>query len=148
MRVHLVVSCERDRAGEPSPWYLITSLPQSELARVPHLYAQRMQPEETFRDYKQGFLLSGFGLKGLKLLRRDRLERMLCLLALVYGFLVLLAETEKAVREGFVRCHFRLSIISFALDAIRVIPQWIPKLARQACASIRLQPLWLQSGDP
>jgi hypothetical protein len=146
--VHLVLSCERERqTGLPSTWHLITNLPEERLRQVPRLYAARMEPEETYRDCKQGYLLAGFGLKGLKRLRRDRLERLLCCLALVYGFLVLLAETERGVREGFVRRHFRLSLISFALDALRVIPKLLPQLARQACASVRLEPLWLQSGD-
>lgn len=146
--VHLVLSCERDRkTGEPSTWHLLTNLPEERLKQVPGLYAARMQPEETYRDCKQGFVLSGFGLKGLKRMRRDRLERLLFCLVLIYGFLVLLAETERNVREGFVRCHFRLSLITFALDAIRVIPHLLPQLARQACASVRLEPLWLQSGD-
>jgi hypothetical protein len=147
--LHLVVTCERDpKSGLPSTWYLLTNLPEDQLRLVPRLYAQRMEPEETYRDCKQGYILTGFGLKGLKQLRRDRLERMLFCLALAYGFLILLAETEREVRDGFVRCHFRLSLITFALDALRVIPKLIPQLARQACASLRLEPRWLQSGDP
>lgn len=146
--VHLVLSCERDRkTGEPRTWFLITNLPQARLPQVSRLYAARMEPEETYRDCKHGYLLSGFALHGLKRLRRDRLERLLCCLVLVYGFLVLLAEAERQVREGFVRRHFRLSLISFALDALRVIPTQIPLLIRQACASVQLEPLWLQSGD-
>jgi hypothetical protein len=148
-RLHLVVTCQREpRTGEVATWYLLTNLPAARLRQAPPLYAQRMAPEETYRDYKQGYLLAGFGLKGLKQLRRDRLERLLCCLALIYGFLVLLAETERDLRESFARKHFRLSLISFALDALRVVPRLIPQLARQACASVRLEPLWLQSGDP
>jgi len=147
--VHLVLACERDRkTGEPSTWHLITNLPEARLKEVPRLYAARMQPEETYLDCKQGYILSGFGLKGLKRLRKDRLERLLFCVVLVYGFLVLLAETERSVREEFVRRHFRLSLITFALDALRVIPKLIPQLARQACASVRLEPSWLQTGDP
>ena len=147
--VHLVLSCERDlKTGLPSTWHLITNLDEAWLPQVPRLYAQRMSPEETYRDCKHGYLLAGFGLHGLKQLRRDRLERLLFCLALAYGFLILVAETEREVRDGFVRRHFRLSLISFALDALRVIPDQIPLLARQACASVRLEPLWLQSGDP
>lgn len=147
--LHLVVTCEREpETGQPSTWYLITNLPEERLRQVPRLYAQRMSPEETYRDCKQGYILAGFGLKGLKQLRRDRLERMLCCLTLVYGFLVLLAEAEREVREGFIRKHFRLSLITFALDILRVIPKQIPLLARQACASVRLEPLWVESGDP
>jgi len=147
--LHLVLACERERqTGLPNTWHLLTNLPEERLRQVPPLYAARMQPEETYRDCKQGYLLSGFGLKGLKRMRRDRLERLLFCLVLAYGFLILLAETEREVRQGFVRRHFRLSLISFALDALRVIPKCIPVLARQACASVRLEPLWLQTGDP
>lgn len=146
--LHLVATCRKDpRTGEVSTWYLLTNLPEDRLRQAPRLYAQRMPPEETYRDCKQGFLLSGFGLTGLKRLRRDRLERLLCCLALVYGFLVLLAETEREVREQFARKHFRLSLISFALDALRVVPKLVPQLARQACACVKLEPLWLLSGD-
>jgi len=131
----------------PATWYLITNLPTEYLPQTPALYAHRMQPEETFRDWKAGFILSGGGLKGLKRLRRDRLERLLLCLVLAYGFLVLLAETERDLRESFVKRHFNLSLISFAFDMIRVAPEVIPRLARQACACVRLEPLWLQSGD-
>lgn len=144
---HLVVTCARDRRDQASTWYLLTNLPTAGLSVTPQLYALRMPPEETYRDYKQGFILSGFGLKGLKRLRRDRLERLLCCLALVYGFLVLVAESEKKVRAEFAQRHFRLSLISFALDLVRAVPQFLLRLARQACASVRLEPLWPQSGD-
>jgi len=145
--VDLVVSCERNRKEEPSPWFLITNLTRAQPQLVTEFYAQRMQPEETFRDYQHGYRLTGFALNALRRMQRDRLERMLCLLALVYGFLVLVAETERSVREDFVRRHFRISIITFVLDALRVIPHLIPQLARQACASVRLEPPWPQSGD-
>lgn len=146
--LHLVITRRQDpRTGEDATWYLITTLPEARLPQAPRLYAQRMAPEETYRDCKRGYNLSGFGLKGLERMRRDRLERLLFLLVLAYGFLMLLAETERAVREGFVKRHFRISLITFALDALRVIPKLIPQLARQACASVKLKPLWLRSGD-
>jgi len=138
---HLVVTCARDRLGHPSTWYLLTNLPTAELSATHRAPALRMPPEETYRDYKQGFILSGFGLKGLKRLRRDRLERLLCYVALVCGFLVLVAESEKEVRAAFAQRHFRLSLISFALDVVRVVPQLLLRLARQACASVRLEPV-------
>lgn len=50
----------------PAVWYLITNLPSEYLPQASALYAQRMHPEETFRDWKTGFLLSGYGLPGLK----------------------------------------------------------------------------------
>jgi hypothetical protein len=100
-----------------------------------------------FTHFVNRVFLSGFGLKGLKRMRRDRLERLLFCVVLAYGFLVLLAESERDLREGFVKRCFRLSMISFALDAIRTVPKLIPQLARQACACVRLEPLWLQSGD-
>ena len=146
-QAHLVVTCARNPQGAASTWYLLTNLPAAQLPVVPWLYALRMQPEETYLDYKQGFILSGFGLKGLKRLRRDRLERLLCCLALVYGFLILVAESLKEARAAWAQRHFRLSLISFALDAVRVGPPLLLRLARQACASIRLEPGWPQSVD-
>lgn len=147
-QLHLFVAGERDANGQPITWFLITNLPAPYRRKAARLYASRMSPEETYRDYKSGFLLAGFGLHGLKQLRRDRLERLLCLLTLVYGFLVFLAESEREVREQFLARHFRLSLISFALDALRTVPELIPKISKHALATVRLQPVWLESGDP
>jgi hypothetical protein len=147
--LHLVVRCIlHPKTKQPATWYLITNLPEERLPQVPSLYAQRMQPEETYRDCKRGYLLDGFGLHRLEHLRRDRLERLLFILGLLYGFLVLVAEAERELRAELWRRRWRLSLIRFALDRLRRDPALAPRLAWQACASVRLLPLWLQSGDP
>jgi hypothetical protein len=148
-QLHLVATCVRDpKTGEPAPWYLITNLPEEHLRRVPRLYAQRMQPEETYRDNKRGYRLAGFGLHALKSMRRDRLERYLILLGLIYAFLILVAETEAATRAWLTRRRWKLSLISFAFDLLQTGPRQALQRIRHACASRQLQPLWLQSGDP
>jgi hypothetical protein len=145
----LVITCVRDpKTKKPATWYLLTNLPEAALGQAPAWYAERMEPEETYRDWKDGFLLAGFGLRGLKRLRRDRLERYLFLLGLIYGFLVLLAETERENRAWFQRRKgWGVSLITFALDLLTHLGAGIRSLARQACASVRLEPLWPQSGD-
>jgi hypothetical protein len=146
--VHLVARCIIDpKTNKPATWYLITNLPEERLKQVPHLYAQRMQPEETYRDSKRGHLLDGFGLHRMRRLRRDRLERLLFVFGLVYGFLVLVAETEQQTRAELMRRYWRLSLVRFALDLLQHAPTRAPSRARQACASVRLEPLWLQTGD-
>jgi hypothetical protein len=147
--LHLVATCVRDpKTGEPAPWYLITNLPPEHLRRTPRLYAQRMQPEETYRDTKRGYLLSGFGLHALQHMRRDRLERYLFLLGLLYAFLILVAETEAAARAWLARRRWKLSLISFAFDLLLTAPRQALLRIKQACASSQLQPLWFQTGDP
>jgi hypothetical protein len=147
-RVHLVVRCEWDAvARQSATWYLLTNLPEASLGRVPQLYAHRMQPEETYRDSKRGYINAGFGLHRLARLRRDRLERLLFCLGLVYGFLVLLAESERNLRAKLWRQHFRLSLISYAFDALEAAPALLRRMVRHACASTQLEPLWPQSGD-
>jgi hypothetical protein len=148
-QLHLVATCVRHpKTGEPAPWYLITTVAEDQLRQVPRLYAQRMQPEETYRDNKRGYLLSGFGLHALKEMRRDRLERYLILLGFIYAFLILVAETEQATRAWLARRRWKLSLISFACDLLQTAPRQALSRIRQACASRHLQPLWLQSGDP
>jgi hypothetical protein len=155
--LHLVSTAVKDEKTKTlSTWHLITNLPEPWLGKAPSLYAKRMEPEETYRDSKRGYINAGFGLQGLKRMRRDRLERylfMLCLLyvffmlCLLYVFLVLLAETDQQGREALRRRHFRLSLISFAFDLLLFTPVLAPKQVRHALATVRLQPLWPQSGD-
>jgi hypothetical protein len=146
--LHLVVRCEWDaQERKPTTWYLITNLPEPHLGRVPRLYAHRMQPEETYRDSKRGYINDGFGLHRLARLRRDRLERLLFCLGLVYGFLVLLAESERNLRADLWRQHFRLSLISYAFDALEAAPALLRQMVKHACAYTQLEPLWLLSGD-
>lgn len=148
-KLHLVVrSRVAEESGTASTWYLITNLPAAELRRAPRLYALRMQPEQTYRDAKRGYIVAGFGLHGLERLRRDRLERLLFLFGLVYGFLILIAESEKTLREELLSKHFRLALSTYALDILRQVPRLARRIARHACASTRFEALWLGSGDP
>jgi hypothetical protein len=128
-------------------WRLVTNLPAEHLRRVPKLYAQRMPPEEVHRDSKRGYGVSGFGLCHLGRLRPDRLERLIFMFSLIYGFLVLVAETARASRDWLCARRWGLSLAHFALDLLHA-PDVVPlQLARQACASVRLEPLWLEGGD-
>lgn len=146
--VHLVACAKFDPAtGKPARWWLLTNLPEEQLPRTPRLYAQRMQPEGVHRDSKRGHLVAGFALAHLWRLRRDRLARLVCLLSLVLCFLVLVAETQRDVRQWLLQRHWGLSLITFGLDLLHAAGSSARRLAHQACASVTLQPLWLQGGD-
>ncbi len=90
--------------------------------------------EETYRDSKRGYIGAGFGLHALKRLRPDRLARLRFCLGLVYGFLVLLAESERNLRAELWRQHFRLSLISYAFDALQAAPTLLRRMVKHACA--------------
>ena len=75
------------------------------------------------------------------------MERLLFVVGLVFGFLVLLAESERALRDRLRRQHFKLSLTSYAFDALQAVPSLLRRMVKHACASTRLEPLWLQSGD-
>ena len=95
---HLAVSAILEpKTGKLKEWRLVTNLPAEHLGRVPKLYGQRMSPEEVHRDSKRGFAVSGFGLGHLGRLRLDRLERLIFMWGLIYGYLVLVAETKGGV---------------------------------------------------
>jgi hypothetical protein len=146
--VHLVATCVLDRrTAKPARWWLITNLPEEQLRRTPSLYAQRMQPEGTHRDCKRGHFVAGFALSHLNRLRQDRLERLVCLLSLIYCFLVLVAETDRAGRAWLCERHWGLALPTFALDLLHAPGTAVRHLAHQACASVKLEPLWLQCGD-
>lgn len=144
----LAVTAARDRkTGEVSEWLLVTNVSEEELDQVPLWYRQRMSPEETHRDSKRGDAVSGFALSHLGRLRPDRLERYLFFVGLIVGFLVLVAETQRESRRWLCERHGGLSLITFAPDPLHT-PSLSPwRLARQACASTRLKPLWLPGGD-
>lgn len=146
--VHLAVTAKLDpKTGKRCEWRLITNLEEADLPHVPRLYAFRMSPEETHRDYKRGYAVGGFGLAHLGRMRRDRLQRYLLILALISCFLVLVAETEREAREWLKRHHWGLGLLTMGLDLLQAAGNGVVRLARQACASVTLQPLWLPGGD-
>jgi hypothetical protein len=146
--LHLAVSAILDaQTLTVKEWRLVTNLAVEHLGRVPQLYAQRMPPEEVHRDSKRGFAVSGFGLCHLGRLRPDRLERLIFMFSLIYGFLVLVAETGRESREWLRERHWGLSLAQYALDLLHAPDASPTRIARQACASVRLEPLWLQGGD-
>lgn len=146
--MHLAVTAERDRkTGEVSEWLLVSNVSEEALEQVPGWYRLRMSPEETHRDSKRGYAVSGFALSHLGRLRLDRLQRYLFFLGLIVGFLVLVAETQRESRRWLCERRWGLSLIMFALDLLHT-PSLSPwRLARQACASPRLEPRWLPGGD-
>jgi hypothetical protein len=149
-RANVVVAGRRVRRQgrrEETRWLLMTDLPERFLPEATSLYAHRMQPEQTHRDCKRGHFVSGFGLDHLERLRQDRLARALFCVGLCYAFLVLLAETERNTREWFSRRHWGLSLITFGLDLVRFLGSSATQAIKRALDSVRLEPLWLQSGD-
>ena len=145
--VHLAVTAKLDpKTGKRREWRLITGLEEADLPHVPRLYSYRMSPEETHRDYKRGYAVGGFALCHLGRMRRDRLQRYLLVLALVSCFLVLVAETEREAREWLKRKHWGLGLITMGLDLLHAAGTGAVRLARRACASVTLEPLWLPGG--
>jgi hypothetical protein len=128
-------------------WRLVTNLSPEHLGRVVKLYGQRMVPEGVHRDAKRGQAVSGFGLSHMGRLRADRLERLVFMFSLIYGFLVLIAETERESREWLCERHWGVSLAHDALDLLHTAGTAAIHIAHQACASVRLEPLWLQGGD-
>jgi len=148
LSVHLVVSAILDpKSAQVRDWRLITTLPVEHLGRVVKLYGQRMSPEEVHRDAKRGYAVAGFGLSHLGRMRPDRLERYLLMFSMIYGFLVLVAETARADRDWLQARHWGLGLAQFALDLLHHAGSAAPRIARQACVSVRLEPLWLHGGD-
>lgn len=141
--LHLVVSAALDpKTAQVTEWRLITNLEHGQLSRVAKLYAFRMPPEETFRDSKRGHFVSGFALSHLGRMRTDRLERLVNLFSIVYCCVVLVAETERETRQWLCKKHWGLSLLTFGLDLLRKHGSKARHLVRQACASIRFEPLW------
>jgi hypothetical protein len=148
LQVHLVVTAKADpKTGQRREWRLVTNLPGQYLRHVPRLYAQRMSPEETHRDLKGGASVAGFALSHLGRMRADRLQRYLLIVALLACFLVLVAETEREAREWLCRKHWGIGLLTMGLELLHAAGTAANQLARRACASVTLQPLWLPGGD-
>lgn len=142
--VHLAVTAKADlKTGKRMEWRLVTNLSVEHLPRVPRLYGQRMSPEETHRDCKRGYAVAGFALCHLGRMRKDRLQRYLLIVALIACFLVLIAETERETREWLCRRHWGLGLLTMGLEVLHAAGTAANQLARRACASVTLQPLWL-----
>jgi hypothetical protein len=146
--LHLAVSALLDpKTLKVEEWRLVTNLPVEDLGRVPKLYGQRMPPEEVHRDSKRGYAISGMGLCAMGRLRPDRLERLIFMFGLIYGYLVLVAETARESRAWLCERHWGLSLAHYALDLLHAPNARPLQMARQACASVRLEPLWPTGGD-
>lgn len=144
---HLAVSCQLNEQGELSHWLLLGNLDVSQLRYFPRLYAHRMSPEETHRDYKRGHFVSGFGVSHLGRMKDVRLENLLCCMNLLYALLVLVAETDRETRAWLKKRHWGLSLATFALNLLAAAGRSVRRLIKQALDSVKLEPLWLQSGD-
>lgn len=142
--VHFVITAKADpKTGSRSEWWLITNLAEEHLAHVPRLYGQRMSPEELHRDCKRGYAVAGFGLCHLGRMRRDRLQRYMLIMALVACFLVLVAETERETRAWLCKKHWGIGLLTMGLDLLHDAGAAAKQLAKRACASVTLEPLWL-----
>jgi hypothetical protein len=145
--VHLVATAKADaKTGKRLEWRLVTNLSVEHLPRVARLYGQRMSPEETHRDCKRGYAVAGFALCHLSRMRKDRLQRYLLIVALIACFLVIIAETERETREWLCKRHWGLGLLTMGLEVLHAAGTAANQLARRACASVTLRPLWL-SGD-
>jgi hypothetical protein len=148
LRVHLVVTAKAaPQTGKRHEWRLVTNLSGEYLAHVPRLYEQRMSPEETHRDWKRGYAVAGFGLSHLGRMRQDRLQRALLIMALIACFLVLVAETERETRAWLCSKHWGIGLLTMGLDLLHAAGSAAKQLAKRACASVTLEPLWLPGGD-
>jgi hypothetical protein len=143
----LVATAARDKRGKLSQWLLFTNLPALLLPQAIKLYAQRMSPEETHRDCKRGHFVSGFALSHLGRMSRVRLNNLLCCLVLIYGLLVLVAETERETREWLKQRHWGLSLATFGLDLLRAASEPVRATIKRALGCVTLRPLWLETGD-
>jgi hypothetical protein len=142
--LHLAVTAKADRkTGQRREGRLVTNLALEYLRHVPRLYGQRMSPEEVHRDCKRGYAVAGFALSHLGRMRADRLQRYMLIVSLIACFLVLLAETERETREWLCRKHWGLGLLTMGLDLLHAAGSAANQLARRACASVTLQPLWL-----
>jgi hypothetical protein len=103
--------------------------------------------EGVHRDSKRGHFVSGFALSHLARMRKDRLERLIFMLGLIYGFLVLVAETERETRAWLCKRHWGLSLATFALDLLHQAGSAARRITRQACATVQFQAGWLRIGD-
>jgi DDE family transposase len=146
--VRLAVSaCLDPETGKTSEWRLVNNVPEERLRHVPNLYAHRMSPEGVHRDSKRGHFVSGFALSHMARMRKDRLERLIFMLGLIYGFLVLVAETERETRAWLCKRHWGLSLATFALELLHQAGSAARRITQQACATVQFQPGWLRIGD-
>jgi len=99
--------------GGRAPWYLLTSLGRA--GRAVHVYRQRMQIEQEFRDLK-----GPFGLDHLATWReRERVARLLAWTAVYEWWLARLWEAHQLERWG---AQFR---VSGPLSWIRITREWL-----------------------
>lgn len=138
--------------GQAEPWYLLVP-PWTRAhwtpAQVVALYRQRMQIEQSFRDFK-----THLGLRGLRLQVRvaERMGRLLLAFCLAYAFLLLLGVTpegqraradleipRRQPRHGTTRTQSVLAIAMLMLSHARHVHQALQALCRllDACAGGR-----------
>jgi hypothetical protein len=137
------------------PWYLLTPVafrPWLPTEWVVDLYRERMQIEQSFRDFK-----THFGLRGLQLQINvaPRMGRLLLAFCLAYVLCILLGESplgyqarrtleipRRNPRHGTRRTLSALSIAMLILSH----PIWVQKaftrLLKIICKAIRGHPLW------
>ena len=92
-RTRVVMSWGR---GADEPWYLITNHTWK-VWRIAAVYQKRIQEEESFRDMKSPRY--GFGLRYVKLHKRERYERLMTIWAL--GMWIFFAQGVAASFFGF-----------------------------------------------
>lgn len=77
-----IISCWHP--GQKEPWHIATTLEDLHPAQILRLYGHRMWIEETFRDLKNRRW--GMSLRGVRLSRPERYQRLFVVLALTYFF--------------------------------------------------------------
>jgi hypothetical protein len=141
--LHVVVRAHwNTKTDKREYWLLYTNLPETQLEWATRLYRHRMQPEQTHRDCKRGHFVTGFALRHLGRMRRDRLERLLFCLGFCYAFLNFLAETERETRAWLEQRHWGLSLITFGLDLLHALGKRLVPTVREVLATLELRPLW------
>jgi len=73
-------------AAEDQPWFLMTNVDRLRAKRLSHIYGHRMTIEEYFRDCKSK--RNGYALRLTLIGDRQRLERLLLVLAIAYWLLL------------------------------------------------------------
>ena len=73
-------------AAEDQPWFLMTNVPRLRAKRLSRIYGRRMTIEEYFRDCKSK--RNGYALRLTMIRDRQRLERLLLVLAMAYWLLL------------------------------------------------------------
>lgn len=145
-RLPVSVVLARHPAGK-ARWLLLTNLPPAHWPQAPALYAHRMQPEQIHRDCKRGHFVGGFALGHLGRMHPERLQNLLFCVGLWYAFLILLAETQAETRAWLKRRHWGLSLTTLGLDLVHHLGTQLREATKQALATVKLKPLWLETGD-